>query len=79
MDREDVLNRYVWTSGSCFRCARLGVLVTDLDLIQTPAGATYVIRACQECVLALEDERQRAARRAQRTYEPGGLGRRRKP
>lgn len=76
MHRRTILELYVWTEGTCFRCARWRAAVTLLDRINTPAGVTYNISACPECVLALESERERLAHRAGRAYEPGQLGRR---
>lgn len=75
MDREDVLNRYVWTEGPCFRCAQVRPSVTPLGHIDTPAGMAYDISACQDCVLVLEEEREAFARRLGRPFEPGQLGR----
>lgn len=75
VNREDVLNCYVWTEGSCFRCARSRLPVTRLGRIDTPAGVAYEISACHECVLALERERERLARRRGLAFEPGHLGR----
>lgn len=75
MNREDVLNRYVWTEGDCFRCARPHVPVTLLGHIDTPIGVAYDISACQECVLVLEGERERLALRVGRPFKPGRLGR----
>ena len=75
MNREDVLNCYVWTEGPCFRCARTQAPTTLLGRIDTPAGSVYDIAAFQECVLVHEEERARLARRLGRAFEPGHLGR----
>lgn len=74
MKQEEVLNRYVWTEGSCFRCASSRVPVTLIGRINTPAGVEYDISACQECVLVFEGERERRALRAGRPFAPGHLG-----
>ncbi|MFB6573032.1 hypothetical protein [Streptomyces noursei] len=42
--------------------------------IATPLGETYEIRACEACVVAMEEERRRWAERRGHGYLPGGLG-----
>lgn len=66
---------YTWTSGDCFRCADIGILVTRLAQIDTPLGDRYQVQACRRCVLAMEDERRRYAERTGGEYMPGRLGR----
>jgi hypothetical protein len=74
MDDEDIARLYLWALGSCFRCARSGVDTTSLDRIDTPAGVCYDVRACRACVIDLEHERMRRARRVGSRYVPGMLG-----
>lgn len=74
MDRRDILALYEWATGDCFRCAQAGVGTTYLGELNPPGGGHYEIRICQECVLELEEERQRYAERKGYEYEPGKLG-----
>lgn len=74
MKPDAILALYEWEIGSCFRCAFRDVYTTPLDEIVTPSGDTYEIRACGECVLALERERYFYARRRGLEYRPGSLG-----
>lgn len=74
MDSREILALYQWTTGDCFRCARVGVLTTHLGDINPPGGGRYEIRVCEGCALELEDERRRFAERTGGKYEPGRLG-----
>jgi hypothetical protein len=74
MTPDAILALYEWEIGACFRCAWEGVYTTRLDQIVTPLGDTYEIRACGECVLALERERHCYAERKGLEYRPGTLG-----
>lgn len=69
-----VLNLYRWDAGDCFRCASRDVSTTFLDEVLTPIGDTYLIKACQSCVLEMEEERRRHAARRGVPYRPGALG-----
>lgn len=75
MEPGDILDLYVWTVGTCFRCARTREPVTQLAAIKTQSGQQYAVRACRGCVLLMEAERQRRAQRSGASYEPGKLGR----
>lgn len=74
MKPDAILALYEWQMGHCFRCAFRDVYTTPLDTIVTPSGDTYEIRACGECVLALERERYCYAERRGLEYRPGSLG-----
>lgn len=74
MDRREILALYEWAIGDCFRCARTGVLTTRFCELDTPIGDCYALRACESCILQLEEERRRYADRHGCEYEPGRLG-----
>lgn len=69
-----ILALYDWEMGNCFRCACADVYTTRLDEIVTPSGDAYDLRACGECILALERERYCYAKRRGLEYRPGSLG-----
>ncbi len=74
MHADDVLAAYTWSAGDCFRCATPQVPTVSVGEIDTPSGERYDIRACGRCVVAMEAERQRWARRHGLAYRPGELG-----
>lgn len=74
MTPDAILALYEWKIGSCFRCAEPDVFVTPIGTITTPAGVTYELGTCGECVLVLENERRRYAHRRDLDYKPGTLG-----
>lgn len=74
MDDDEIEGLYQWAPGACFKCGRGEVLTTRLGQIDTPAGVRYDVRACLYCVLDLERERERHAKRAGLKYVPGLLG-----
>lgn len=74
MTDDQILALYQWATGTCFRCARTNVDTTRIRELDTPAGVRYDIRACRECVLDLEGERERHAKRAGHEYIAGELG-----
>lgn len=64
MDRQQILDRYEWGPGVCFRHPAKGEVQTaHIETIRPPAGGIQDIRACEECVLAIEAERAEAAQR----------------
>lgn len=74
MDDEELLALYEWSGGTCFRHpARGEVLTAHVKTIRPPAGGLQDVRACRECVVAMEVERERASLRAGRPYMPGHL------
>ncbi|MCD9196098.1 hypothetical protein [Streptomyces albireticuli] len=74
IDQDEITALYAWAPGSCFRCAAVGADTTKLDVIDTPIGDRYEIRACRRCVIDLEGERRWHAERCETDYAPGGLG-----
>lgn len=76
MEPEEILAFYTWEGGTCFRHPGRGeVDTTHLGTVHPRGEADADIRGCKQCVLELEGERMRAARRAGVRYEPGQLGR----
>lgn len=75
MDSEQILHRYTWSQGVCFRHPANGKGQTAAVKIVHPRhGGREEVRACRECVLDMESERQEAANRAEIPYEPGHAG-----
>lgn len=70
---DDILALYEWAPGDCFHCARTGVSTIHIREIATPVGVLYEVRACEPCVLELEEDRRRHAKAIGHDYEPGGL------
>lgn len=63
---EDVLSRYSWACGDCFRCARRAVPTALVDELTVRSGERHGLRACRRCVLLIEQERSREAERTLR-------------
>ena len=75
MDRQQILDLYDWESGTCFRHPIKGdVLTAHLRTIRPLAGGLQDVRACEECVLEMEQVQARAAERHGRPYSPGPVG-----
>ena len=75
MDRQQILNLYQWQPGICFRHhARGEVLTARVKTIHPRCGHEEEVRACQDCVLEMEQERWAAAGRLGVDYEPGHAG-----
>ncbi|NUP35943.1 MAG: hypothetical protein HOY76_02700 [Streptomyces sp.] len=61
MDRQQILDSRDWEPGICFRHPCKGEVSTaHVETIRPPAGGIQDIRACEECVLAMEEERAAA-------------------
>ncbi|MEV7364222.1 hypothetical protein [Streptomyces sp. NPDC091299] len=72
MDSEQILKLYDWDDGICFRHrGRDEVPTTLVWTVRPAAGGIKDVRACEECVLIMEDTRRRAAERMGTNYEPG--------
>jgi hypothetical protein len=65
-----ILAAYVWAAGACYRCQAEGEQTAIVGRLPTKPSATEV-RACLNCVLGLEREREQAAHRYGRPYVPG--------
>ena len=75
MERDQILDLYNWQSGVCFRHPGRGVIETaHVKTIRPRADGDKEIRACRECILAMEDIRREEAARSGREYEPGHVG-----
>jgi hypothetical protein len=75
MERQQILDLYEWTSGTCFRHPAKGTIPTAVvGVIHPREDGKREVRACEECVLNLEDIRREDAARAGSEYEPGRLG-----
>jgi hypothetical protein len=74
MDRQQILDLYDWTPGTCFRHPRKGEVPTaHVRTVRPSAGGIQDIRACAECVTSMEEQRKRAADRKGLSYRPGEL------
>lgn len=75
MDPQQILDLYEWEDGVCFRHPSRGeVPTTHVKTIHPRAGDPEEVRACEECVLVLEQERLVAAEAAGVEYKPGRVG-----
>lgn len=75
MDRDQILRLYEWSAGICFRHPSAGAVPTAVvGIIHPRSDGEKEVRACADCVIAMEDERREEAARLGREYEPGRLG-----
>lgn len=75
MDRQEILDLYDWDDGVCFRHPSVGIVDTTVVKTLQPRGdGEHQVRACRQCVIAIEDMKREAARRSGREYEPGQAG-----
>jgi hypothetical protein len=75
MERQQILDLYTWDEGVCFRHPGDGPVPTTPVKILRPRGAgQHEVRACEDCLIAMEDIRREAARRSGSEYEPGHVG-----
>lgn len=75
MDRQQILDLYEWAPGVCFRHPAQGEQTTALVKTLHPrTGGDEELRACAECILHLEAERERAAAAGGVGYKPGPGG-----
>lgn len=75
MDRQQILDLYTWAPGICFRHPGEGeIATTHVETIRPAGGGLQEVRACADCVLAMEERRKAAAEREGITYKPGMLG-----
>ncbi|HET8944446.1 MAG TPA: hypothetical protein VFO59_06650, partial [Dehalococcoidia bacterium] len=74
-DRQQILDLYQWSPGVCFRHPGKGVVDTVVVGVVHPGDdGEREVRACEDCVVAMEDIRREQAARAGDAYEPGHLG-----
>jgi hypothetical protein len=77
MDRQQILDLYDWAPGTCFRHPERGEMPTALvGTIHPRCDGEHEVRACADCVIAMEDARRETAARPGSEYEPGQLGER---
>lgn len=76
MEEDEILALYRWAPGRCFRHPACGETETALVKTIHPQSTSppAEVRACRDCVLALEGDRREAAVRARVRYEPGRVG-----
>jgi hypothetical protein len=75
MDRQQILDLYDWEEGVCFRHPAKGAVPTaHVKTIHPRGGADEEVRACEDCVVQMEQERWVAASREGVDYEPGHAG-----
>lgn len=72
MNRQQILDLYQWAPGICFQHPARGERTTALVKTLHPrTGGDEEVRACEECVLQLEAERESAGGSR---YKPGPDG-----
>ncbi|MFF8659438.1 hypothetical protein [Streptomyces huasconensis] len=75
MDRGKLLALYDWDQGVCFRHPSRGDMATTVvKTIRPRINGEYRVRACPDCIIAMEAKREEAARKAGARYEPGRAG-----
>jgi hypothetical protein len=75
MDRQQILDLYEWQPGTCFRHPCKGEVPTaPIGSIHPRGDDAHEVRACQDCVISMEDIRRENAARAGDGYAPGQLG-----
>jgi hypothetical protein len=75
MDRQQILDLYQWHQGTCFRHPAKGDVPTaQITTLHPRAGDDEPIRACEDCVIELEQERWVEASRNGVEYRPGHAG-----
>jgi hypothetical protein len=75
MDHQQILDLYNWAEGICFRHPDKGeVLTAHVKTIRPRVGGKEEIRACQDCILEMEQERWVTAGREGASYQPGHAG-----
>lgn len=75
MNRQQLLDLYEWEPGVCFRHPCKGRVPTAVvGVIHPRTEGAKRVRACVECVVAIEDMRREEAARSGSEYEPGHAG-----
>lgn len=72
MNRQQILDLYEWSPDTCFRHPGKGEVPTTIVGVIHPRGdGEHEVRACEDCVVALEDIRREQAARTGGEYRPG--------
>jgi len=74
MNPQQILDLYNWQPGVCFRHPGDGEVPTILIKVVHAIIGEREVRACEACILAIEDARRETAARSGSTYEPGHAG-----
>ncbi|WP_428956264.1 hypothetical protein [Streptomyces sp. cg35] len=75
MDRQQILSLYEWSPGVCFRHPAKGEQSTTVvKQLRIDGEDVHDVRACVDCLFAMEEMRREAAAREGREYEPGLVG-----
>lgn len=75
MDRQQILDLYDWDDGFCFRHPGKGIVPTAVVGVIHPSDeGDREVRACEDCVITMEDIRREQAARTGGAYEPGHVG-----
>lgn len=75
MDRQQILDLYDWSDGVCFRHPGKGTVSTAIVTTLHPRGESGLdLRACAECVIAIEDMRRETAARREGGTSAGDEG-----
>lgn len=75
MEQQQILDLYEWAPGICFRHPQKGgVQTTVVGVIHPREDGEREVRACAECVIAIEDMRREEAARSGSEYQPGQVG-----
>lgn len=75
MERQQILDLYDWAPGICFRHPGKGEVLTALiKVVQPRDESRHEVRACVDCVIAIEDARREMAVRSGGEYGPGRFG-----
>lgn len=75
MERDEILALYDWSEGTCFRHPAKGpVDTTVVKRLRPRADGEHEVRACRDCVVAMEDIRREEAARSGGEYVPGRAG-----
>lgn len=75
MDRQQILDLYTWRPAICFRCPAKGIVDTTIvGVIHPREDGEREVRACEECVITMEDIRREEAARSGSEYVPGRVG-----
>lgn len=75
MERQQILDLYVWEDDVCFRHPSKGCVPTAvIGVVHPRAESEREVRACADCVIAIEDAKRERAQRVGSEYRPGPAG-----